>query len=129
MAPIRAYSAKTIAWILVLAFGTAAGARAAGLPNALAHGIAFGGIGSAICCATMILQVRQFTRSPQKAIAVISTWSLVRYLVYGTALYKGHTLDGPKGLGMLGVVIGLFLLYVVVIAQAIRVSRKAAKSP
>jgi hypothetical protein len=129
MAAIRTYSAKTIACILGLALSAAVAAHFAGLPDAFARGIAIGGIGAAICCGTLILQVRQFARMPQKAISVITGWSLVRYLIYGIALYRGYTLDGTKGLGILGVVAGLFVMYAVIVVQAIVASRRAIKQP
>lgn len=85
-----------------------------------AKGMLLGGIAGTLGFWIMAIRLEKVAREkPEKVHYAALTWSFYRYGLYGAVLYKGFTLDRVSYHGLIGALIGIFIIRVVMMYLAV----------
>lgn len=86
----------------------------------LAQGVLMGGIAGALGFWVIAIRLAKVAREkPSKVQYAALTWSFYRYALYGLVLYKAFALDRDEYHGLLGALIGIFIIRFVLMYLAI----------
>lgn len=115
MEVFRSFRFAVVRWSLVV---TAVVAALGGYLFSLdaAQGVLVGGTAAVLGFWIFARKVEQLASLPANEVQFyILKWSFVRYLLFGAAIYRGWSLDPDSLHGLLGAVIGIFVIRFVTI--------------
>ena len=86
-----------------------------------AQGVLLGGIAGVLGFWVIAIRLEKVARTnPSKVQYASLTWSFYRYLLYGVVLYRAFKLDVETYHGLLGALVGIFVIHYVLIYIGIR---------
>lgn len=109
MSVFRRFRLSVVRWSLVVT-GIATGI-AWYLDPAAGQGLLIGGLAAVVGFWIFARQMEKLARLEKSNVhSHVLRWSGVRLALYGAAIYKGYTLDPDTMYGLLGAVIGIFII-------------------